>query len=58
MYDNNSLNAALELTKDISPEDLVSLRNIVPKKGLHSKLNTIDMYQLASEILSISKRVL
>jgi glutamate--cysteine ligase len=55
MYDNNSLNAALELTKDISPEDLVSLRNIVPKKGLHSKLNTIDMYQLASEILSISK---
>ena len=55
MYDNNSLNAALELTKDISPEDLVSLRNIVPKNGLHSKLNTIDMYQLASEILSISK---
>ena len=55
MYDNNSLNAALELTKDISPEDLVSLRNIVPKNGLHSKLNTIDIYQLASEILSISK---
>ena len=57
MYDNNSLNAALELTKDISPEDLVSLRNIESKNGLHfSKLNTIDMYQSGNlEILSISK---
>ena len=55
MYDNNSLNAALELTKNISSEELVALRNMVPSKGLHSKLGKLDIYQLASEAISLSK---
>ena len=55
MYDNNSLNAALELTKNISSEELVALRNIVPSKGLHSRLGKLDIYQLASEAISLSK---
>ena len=55
MYDTNSLNAALELTKNISSEELVALRNIVPSKGLHSRLGKLDIYQLASEAISLSK---
>ena len=55
MYDTNSLNAALELTKTISSEELVALRNIVPSKGLHSRLGKLDIYQLASEAISLSK---
>ena len=55
MYDDNSLDAAIELTKNISPQELVELRNIVPSKGLNSKLDKLDLYQLASEVISISK---
>ena len=55
MYDDNSLDAAIELTKNISPQELVELRNIVPSKGLNSKLDKLDIYQLASEVISISK---
>ncbi len=55
MYDDHSLDAAIELTKNISSEELVKLRNIVPSKGLNSKLDKLDLYQLASEVISISK---
>ena len=55
MYDDHSLDAAIELTKNISSEELVELRNIVPSKGLNSKLDKLDLYQLASEVISISK---
>ena len=55
MYDDHSLSAAIELTKNISSEELVELRNIVPSKGLNSKLDKLDLYQLASEVISISK---
>jgi len=54
MYDNDSLNAALELTKNISSEELVTLRNIVPREGLRSKLGKLDIHQLASKVISLS----
>ena len=51
----NCLIYRFQLTKNISSEELVALRNIVPSKGLHSRLGKLDIYQLASEAISLSK---
>ena len=55
IYDNQALNDALELTKNISVEELVELRNKVPKEGLNCSVGKNNIFMLAEKSLEISK---
>ena len=55
IYDNQALNDALELTKNISVEELVELRNKVPKEGLNCSVGKNNLYRLAKDSLELSK---
>jgi len=55
MYDTQALDEALELTKSITKDELVELRNKVPLEGLDCSVGKHDIYRLASEAIDISK---
>ena len=55
IYDNQSLNDALELTKNISVEELIELRNKVPKEGLNCSVGKNNIHRLAVDSLELSK---
>ena len=55
IYDDQSLNDALELTKNISVEELIELRNKVPKEGLNCSVGKNNIYRLAVDSLELSK---
>ena len=55
IYDTKALDEALELTKGITKDELVELRNKVPLEGLDCSVGKHDVYKLASEAIDISK---
>tara|TARA_Y100001934_G_C12280619_1_gene739712 strand:+ start:39 stop:1391 length:1353 start_codon:yes stop_codon:yes gene_type:complete len=55
IYDTKALDEALELTKGITKDELVELRNKVPLEGLDCSVGKHDVYRLASEAIDISK---
>ena len=55
IYDDQSLNDALELTKNISVEELIELRNKVPKEGLNCSVGKNNIHRLAVDSLELSK---
>ena len=55
IYDNQALNDALELTKNISVEELIELRNKVPKEGLNCSVGKNNIHRLAVDSLELSK---
>ena len=55
MYDQQSLNDALDLTKNISIEELIELRNLVPHQGLLCKVGEHEIFNLAAESVNISR---
>ena len=55
IYDDQSLNDALELTKNISVEELIEFRNKVPKEGLNCSVGKNNIHRLAVDSLELSK---
>lgn len=55
LYDEEALDAAEQLTKDWTYEDVLALRNIVPVQGLHSPFHGHKLQEIAHETLKISK---
>ena len=55
IYDNQALSDALELTKNISVEELIELRNRVPKEGLNCSVGKNNIYKLALDSIKLSK---
>ncbi|MEO1747395.1 MAG: glutamate--cysteine ligase [Pseudomonadota bacterium] len=56
LYDNIALDAADRLTKDWSYEDVVSLRNAVPRDGLGALIKGQSVRDIAYEVLGIARK--
>ena len=54
LYDNNALDKAEELLKDVDVTELIEVRNLVPKEGLNCVVGKYNVYNLASEIIELS----
>lgn len=55
MYDENAMLQTEEIIKNLSWEELNSLRNEVPKKGLDANFNKYKLKEIAGELLSIAE---
>ena len=55
LYSSDSLDHALKITSSIKFEDLLNFRKEVCKIGLNAELNGYEGWQLAREVLEISK---
>ncbi|MCK5041503.1 MAG: glutamate--cysteine ligase [Sphingomonadales bacterium] len=55
MYDQTALDAAWDIVKTWSVEDMIELRNKVPKEGLATTFSKGSMKELAIEVLDISE---
>lgn len=55
LYDEEALDAAEQLTKDWTYEEVQALRDIVPAQGLHAKFRGHELREIARETLTISK---
>lgn len=55
-YDESALEAAWQLTKDWTFEDVVELRNAVPKDGFKAAIKGQSMHCLAKEVLGIARQ--
>jgi glutamate--cysteine ligase len=55
IYDNESLNATLDLMKDWTNEDRLLLNKSVPKHGLNTKFQNKNVLDIAKELLVISE---
>lgn len=54
LYDDQSQSEALDLIKDWSIEDMISLRDQVPKKGLKATLNGQTIHDIALRVLRLA----
>lgn len=54
-YDSAALDAADQLTKDWTFEEVVALRDAVPREGLHAKIKGRTIRDFAYEVLAISR---
>ncbi len=55
LYDDSALEAADQLTKDWSFDEVNALRNAVPAEGLRAAFRGHTLYDTAREVLAISK---
>ena len=55
LYDDQALNDAIELTKDWSYEDVLGLRDQVPRDGLKSSIAGRSLLDVARDTLDIAK---
>ena len=55
LYDEDALSRAEALALDITADDVMAARLDVAKNGLRAKLGTHDVYELASQLVEISK---
>lgn len=55
LYDEAALNAAEELTKDWSYQEVLALRDAAPEKGLATDFRKHTMREMAREVLGISR---
>ncbi|WP_417450708.1 glutamate--cysteine ligase [Kordiimonas sp.] len=56
LYDAEAQDAARELTKGWSPEDVAQMRDDVPKMGLMTEIQGRDFSSLAKEVLEIADK--
>ena len=56
LYDDAALDAAEALTRDWTFEDVVAIRNAVPREGLATTLRNTNLHQIAREVLDISRQ--
>ena len=54
-YDEAALDAADTLTRSWSYEDVVALRDVVPKEGLNARIHNQSVREIAYEVLSIAR---
>lgn len=55
LYDDEALDAAEQLTKDWSFEDVFALRESVPQNGLDAAFRKTDLHRISREVLAISR---
>ncbi|MGF0537172.1 glutamate--cysteine ligase [Agrobacterium sp. ES01] len=55
LYNQTALDAADALTKDWTHADVIALRNAVPAKGLHAEIAGRGLFDLAREVIGISR---
>ncbi|WP_438749967.1 glutamate--cysteine ligase [Pararhizobium sp. O133] len=55
LYDDEALAAAEDLTRGWTYEDTLAMRNVVPVEGLRATHNGKSLFDLAREVLSISR---
>lgn len=55
LYDDAALDAAEDLTRDWTYEDTLAMRNAVPAQGLSATHRGISLFDVAREVLSISR---
>jgi glutamate--cysteine ligase len=56
LYDQTALDAAYELTRDWSVEEIIRLRLDVPSQALHTKFRSGTLREIALEVLAISRQ--
>jgi len=56
LYDNNTLNAAADLVRDWSPEDVGQLRKDVPYAGLHAKIKGRETLKVARDVIELARQ--
>ncbi len=56
LYDETSLDAAEELTKDWTVEQVQALRDSVPAKGLDAEIRGVDLHTLSRQVLGLSRQ--
>lgn len=54
-YDETALEAAWQLTKDWSCEDVTELRNAVPKEGLQARIKGKTVQEMSKQVLGIAR---
>jgi glutamate--cysteine ligase len=55
LYDKTSLDAADQLTRDWTYEEVLHLRNTVPQDGLRAKMRSRDLFEVGREVIDISR---
>lgn len=55
-YDEDALDEAWQLTSDWSFEDVVELRNAVPKDGLKAKIKGSSVQEISKQVLGIARQ--
>ena len=55
LYDDQALAAAEELTRDWTHADTIAMRDAVPAEGLKATLNGVSLYDIAREVIAISR---
>ncbi|KQV43787.1 MULTISPECIES: glutamate--cysteine ligase [unclassified Rhizobium] len=55
LYDDQALAAAEELTRDWTYADTIAMRDAVPAEGLKATLDGISLYDIAREVIAISR---
>jgi glutamate--cysteine ligase len=56
LYDEDSLNAAWDMVKDWSAQERQTLRNDVPKLGFKAAIRKTNVFTLAQQTLSLSRK--
>ncbi|MFH0702840.1 MAG: glutamate-cysteine ligase family protein [bacterium] len=54
IYNNDALNSAWDLVKDLSWEEIQLLRNLVPKYGLDATVKNFKVLDIAKELVNIA----
>jgi glutamate--cysteine ligase len=55
LYDDNALDAAEELTRDWTFEEVQAMRDVVPVKGMATPFRNHTVHEVAREVLAISR---
>jgi glutamate--cysteine ligase len=55
LYDDEALSAAEELTRDWGYEEVLALRDAVPAKALAAEFRSRSLFDVAREVLAISR---